>query len=222
MESGRWTVALAMQTRVTCGEELASALQSKPDIARRPLRVAMIALLLFMAVAPTAAHSAVPRTGHRADAHPFRRGVVLVGFRRDTSVRRQRAIVAAASAVTSRSLAPRIRVLNVPAGRERATARALRRRGGRDVRFAEPDYLMRETAESVFPNDPFLAPAMGVPQHRTDRQRHGRGPRRRRGDRAGLERDDGNARRGGRRGRQRRRLQPPGPRRLTSGPTRVA
>ena len=77
-----------------------------------------------------------------------------MGFRRDVSEHRQRQIAVSAGAVARRSLAPRVRLLRVPAGQELATLDRIRRDGDDEVRFVEPDHLMRQSAEPVFPGDP--------------------------------------------------------------------
>ena len=81
---------------------------------------------------------------------PYRDGVVLVGFKPGGSANRHQAI-AAAGATRSRRLAPTIRLLHVRRGHVSAAVRALRQRRG--VRYAEPDYLMREAAAPNEPND---------------------------------------------------------------------
>jgi thermitase len=77
----------------------------------------------------------------------YRDGAVLVGFKPGVSANRQKAI-AAPDAKRSRQLAPAIRLVHVRRGHVPAAVRALRQR--RSVRYAEPDYLMREAA---VPND---------------------------------------------------------------------
>jgi thermitase len=77
----------------------------------------------------------------------YRDGAVLVGFKPGVSANRQKAI-AAPDAKRGRQLAPGTRLLHVRRGHVPAAVRALRQRRG--VRYAEPDYLMREAAA---PND---------------------------------------------------------------------
>jgi subtilisin family serine protease len=78
----------------------------------------------------------------------YRDDAVLVGFKPGVPAKRQKAI-AGTGAMRSRRLAPTIRIVHVHRGHVHRAVRMLRHRQG--VRYAEPDYLMREAAA---PNDP--------------------------------------------------------------------
>jgi len=98
---------------------------------------------------------------------PYRQGVVLVGFRPGVSAERRRAIERAAGVRDARRLGPSIAAARGPAARHAAgqlvspfevrvpgpnvlfAVRRLKRYGA--VAYAEPDFLMRESA---VPNDP--------------------------------------------------------------------
>ena len=98
---------------------------------------------------------------------PYRQGVVLVGFRPGVSIERRQAIERAAGVQDARRLGPSIATARVPAARHTAgqlispfevqvpdlsVLSAVRRlRRYRAVAYAEPDYLM---SESAVPNDP--------------------------------------------------------------------
>src|SRR5438552_13659097 len=118
---------------------------------RRGVRSAGVAVGLLASLAGLALvalpGSAWARTTMR---QPYRDGVVLVGFKPGGSANRHQAI-AAADATRSRPLAPTIRLLHVRRGHVPEAVRALRQRRG--VRYAEPDYLMREAAAPNAPND---------------------------------------------------------------------
>jgi len=87
-----------------------------------------------------------------AGPRPFRPGVLIVGFRPGVSARRQHLIAAHAGGAPGRVAAPGIRLINVEPGHEKAALRRLDRQGA-SLRFAEPDYVMRESAATVYPND---------------------------------------------------------------------
>jgi len=115
-----------------------------------PNRLAALALCLsaLALVAPVGARAAPSR------AATYRPGVVLVGFRPGVSAARQRAIRAEVGARGAKVLLRGARRtaltrLRVRPSRMRAAIRALRR--DPRVRYAEPDYLLHESAA---PNDP--------------------------------------------------------------------
>src|SRR5947209_630697 len=100
-------------------------------------------------------------TGH---ARPrFRPGFVFVGFRAGTPRRVVRRLERAAGARSARSLAAgAVRgatafdfVLTVPRSKVVIATRLLREQS-RWVRFAEPDYMMRDSGTSKTPNDPYF------------------------------------------------------------------
>lgn len=126
-------------------------------------RAAATATLLPLAILALVA--TMPSTSAAA-SNPFRSGVVLVGFQPGVPAVRQQAIEAAVRAsrtgtlgVVARRAASRAHRhprllgaaarLRVPRSRVLAVVRSLRKR--REVRYAEPDYAMRESAA---PNDP--------------------------------------------------------------------
>jgi subtilisin family serine protease len=79
----------------------------------------------------------------------FQDGLVLVGFDRSASPMKRRAAEVTAGAIEVRTIGSGVHVLRARRGKVLATIRALRGRPG--IRYAEPDYVMREAAT---PNDP--------------------------------------------------------------------
>jgi thermitase len=115
---------------------------------RRGVRGAGVAVGLLASLAGLALVALPGSAWARAsERQPYRDGALLIGFKPGVSANRQKAI-AAADATRSRPLTPTIRLLHVRRGHVPAAVRALRQRRG--VRYAEPDYLMREAAA---PND---------------------------------------------------------------------
>jgi subtilisin family serine protease len=115
--------------------------------------------------ARAALHPTVRPLGRFAGAGPFRRGVVLVGFRAGVSASQREVIERAAGGRAARRLGPPVKpegrgavaseeylapyALEVPATHELAAVRALRAQRG--VAYAEPDYLL---TASALPTDP--------------------------------------------------------------------
>jgi hypothetical protein len=116
-------------------------------------------LLALVLVIPCAARGALSG-GVQATAR-YRPGVVLVGFRPGATLRQRQAIERSAGAYSARPLGLVARparlgllfALRLPAARVRTAVRALRRQRAL-VRFAEPDYLLRESAATSRPGDP--------------------------------------------------------------------
>ncbi|HEY3018861.1 MAG TPA: S8 family peptidase [Solirubrobacteraceae bacterium] len=104
------------------------------------------ALALAVALVVLGAGGSAPAAA--ASPPSFRPGVVLVGFQPGVPAARRRAIARAAGAVGSRRVGAGVR-LRVGRASVLAAVRSLRRR--REVRYAEPDYLMRAAA---VPGDP--------------------------------------------------------------------
>ena len=112
-------------------------------------RWARRALVLAVATVALGGSSSAPASA--AQRPSLRPGLVLVGFRPGVPAARRRAIAAAAGAVRIRRAGAAVS-LRVGRGRELAAVRALRRRP--EIRYAEPDYLMRAAATLNDPDFP--------------------------------------------------------------------
>jgi serine protease len=109
------------------------------------IAVAIAALLLGSSVVVDGS----PATGGKAKVAPFRDGQVLLGFQKWASARQRRGAEAAVGAKEIRKFGAGIHLVRVPRGTVISAVRVLRSLPG--VRYAEPDYIMREAA---VPNDP--------------------------------------------------------------------
>ena len=112
---------------------------------RRGLLVGAVGLLLAVAGSPLPAIAAVPTFDH-----PYRSGVVLVGFRHATPQAERDRVLAAAGVARVEQLSPlapdaRIAHLGGGTGVPQAIAALLR---NPDVRYAEPDYVVSAIATS--------------------------------------------------------------------------
>lgn len=126
--------------------------------ARCPLALVALAALLGGCSSETPTEPTPSGTGALAPAGMQGRyvpGRVLVRFRPGAS---EGAIAGTQGASVRRTVAHRVRLLDVPAGRELAIARALARRS--DVEFAEPDWLRTLDDPTcpgcALPNDPLF------------------------------------------------------------------
>jgi len=98
-----------------------------------------------------------------SSAPKSREGVVLVGFRPGTGASRRSAIEAAAGAKHLRTIGAGTHVLHVARGRVEQRIAQLRRY--REVRCAEPDYVVHA---AVTPNDTSYNQLWGLPKVKAD------------------------------------------------------
>jgi subtilisin family serine protease len=112
---------------------------------------------LAMILAPTAN----PGTqGSSVGSAPFVDGTVLVGFEPGTQSETRKAAVVSADATDVKTIGVGTHVLHVPKGQVLTKIAALK--ANPNIRYAEPDYILRADGSSWSPDDPYFTKLWGM------------------------------------------------------------